>query len=123
MGGSYGTGAHTRKFARNRTDHVASDEQLAKGRVIVQPAQQRIAANHHTDRVGAWIDAEGVCTFNLWAPNVDTVELRVVEPVQRVIPMQVADDGFFHLQVDDVPEGSLYYYWLGGDKQRPDPAS
>jgi len=70
------------------------------------------------------------CRFLVWAPKADRVELNIVHPEQRLIPMQPRDRGYFELIADDVSPGTEYFYRLSGSGRgesgcvdRPDPAS
>jgi len=65
----------------------------------------------------------GSCSFLVWAPLADSIDVHIVEPrdmVQRLVAMR---SGYHHAIVDNVPEGSLYYFRLNGDRELPDPAS
>lgn len=61
--------------------------------------------------------------FLVWAPFADRVEVRIVEPRERIIPLDRDERGYFEKTVDGAPAGSLYYYHLDGDSEYPDPAS
>lgn len=63
------------------------------------------------------------CSFRLWAPGVAAVELVILGQPDRIIPLPLVGDGYFAVEVDDVPVGTLYRYRLDGVKDRPDPAS
>ena len=71
--------------------------------------------------LGARIVAPGRCEFRVWSPDRERVELRIVAPDERTIPMQ-KNAGGYHVAVADAREGARYYYVLDGI-QRPDPAS
>ena len=61
--------------------------------------------------------------FRVWAPKVETLEVRLVSPVERVQPLTKGKDGYFYGICDHVAPGSRYFYRLHGGKERPDPAS
>ncbi len=61
--------------------------------------------------------------FLLWAPRHDKVELRLLTPPERRVPMVPLENGYHAVKVENVPAGSLYLYRLGEDLERPDPAS
>ncbi len=63
------------------------------------------------------------CRFRVWAPQADTLEVRLVSPVERVLPLTKGKDGYFYGIGDHVAPGSRYFYRLDGGKERPDPAS
>lgn len=63
----------------------------------------------------------GVCEFTLWAPALKEVAVQIVSP-QQVIPMQQDERGYWHAK-ENVDPGTLYFYRLNGETDRPDPAS
>jgi maltooligosyltrehalose trehalohydrolase len=69
-----------------------------------------------------YIDHE-TYSFNLWAPIVHDVKLRLLDPKERLIPMQPVDGGFFEARVEGLAPGTRYYYRLDDIKDRPDPTS
>jgi maltooligosyltrehalose trehalohydrolase len=71
--------------------------------------------------LGARIIAPGKAEFRVWAPNRERVELRIVAPQERTIPMRKTGCGYHEVVADAAP-GARYYYVLDGI-QRPDPAS
>ncbi len=73
--------------------------------------------------LGAALVGENACSFLVWAPRARSVEVCIVEPRERVVPMQGAGCGYFHAVVGGISAGALYRYRLDGEKERPDPAS
>jgi maltooligosyltrehalose trehalohydrolase len=73
--------------------------------------------------LGAAVVGEDACSFLVWAPRARSVEVCIVEPGKRAVPMQGAGCGYFHAVVDGISDGALYRYRLDGEKERPDPAS
>lgn len=73
--------------------------------------------------LGATYLGNGRCHFNVWAPKARQVEVHLVAPRQRFIPLQKGDKGYFRGIADEVGPGSLYFYRLDGHLERPDPAS
>jgi len=63
------------------------------------------------------------CEFTVWAPLYEEVAVQIISPKQRLIPMQKDEWGYFKVVAQDIAPGTLYFYQLGGDKERPDPAS
>jgi maltooligosyltrehalose trehalohydrolase len=51
------------------------------------------------------------------------VEVRLLGPRQRLIPLRSEERGYHHAIVESVEPGSRYFYRLGGGKERSDPSS
>jgi maltooligosyltrehalose trehalohydrolase len=73
--------------------------------------------------LGAVCSADKSCTFLVWAPKANTLDVRLLSPRERTIPMQQLDRGYFFAAVDDISAGTLYRYRIDGQTDRPDPAS
>jgi maltooligosyltrehalose trehalohydrolase len=73
--------------------------------------------------LGALYLGEGRCSFRVWAPRTQRVEVRLVAPEQRIIPLQRGEQGYHQAVAKSVGPGALYFYRLDGEKERPDPAS
>lgn len=73
--------------------------------------------------VGGSYVPDGRCRFCVWAPHIARVEVRILSPGERTVPMKKAERGYHIALLDDVRPGSLYTYRLDGEKERPDPAS
>ena len=65
----------------------------------------------------------GACSFLVWAPRAEKVEVHIVAPQDRIVPMQSGEKGYFQARVENLPAGALYRYRLDGATERPDPAS
>jgi maltooligosyltrehalose trehalohydrolase len=65
----------------------------------------------------------GRCNFCVWAPFVEKVEVHVLTPVERLVPMTRADNGIFQVTIENLGSDSLYFYRLNEKVERPDPAS
>jgi len=62
--------------------------------------------------------------FTVWAPFRDRMEVKILDQdKERIVPLQPAGQGYWQVEVQDVPPGSLYLYRLDNDLERPDPAS
>jgi maltooligosyltrehalose trehalohydrolase len=61
--------------------------------------------------------------FCVWAPRAARVDLRLVEPVERIVPMEANGRGYHYAAVPAVEPGCRYFYRLDGGPDRPDPAS
>jgi maltooligosyltrehalose trehalohydrolase len=72
--------------------------------------------------LGALPMGEGYCLFRVWAPFHDRVELHLLAPEERRVPLTKADRGYHEAIVDRVEPGARYLFAFGG-KERPDPAS
>ncbi|HWW60185.1 MAG TPA: alpha-amylase family glycosyl hydrolase, partial [Thermoanaerobaculia bacterium] len=72
--------------------------------------------------LGAQVLPGGRCAFRVWAPFHERVDVHIVAPRDRRVPMQRTDDGYHAVIVDDCAEGTRYFYAFA-DKERPDPAS
>jgi maltooligosyltrehalose trehalohydrolase len=75
------------------------------------------------EALGGVLVGENACSFLVWAPRARSVEVRIVEPREHAVPMQVAGRGYFHAVVEGISAGALYRYRLDGEKERPDPVS
>src|SRR5271157_1784607 len=73
--------------------------------------------------LGATPRPDGQCRFLLWAPHAGRVELHIVAPIERLVPLAMKECGYYEALVQDVAPGSRYFYRLDGVKERPDPAS
>ena len=73
--------------------------------------------------LGADYLGEGRCRFTVWAPFTHKVEVKFVSPRESIVELKRDEQGYHQAVIEEVEPGSLYYYLLGGDKERPDPAS
>jgi maltooligosyltrehalose trehalohydrolase len=73
--------------------------------------------------LGGFLVGENVCSFLVWAPRAQLVDVCIIEPRARSLPMQAVGCGYFHAIVQGISDGALYRYRLNGEKERPDPAS
>lgn len=76
-----------------------------------------------TTTQGAIYEGGGRYRFRVWAPAAEQVEVALVSPRQRRVSMEGRERGYFEATLSDVEPGSLYFYRLNGDRERPDPAS
>jgi maltooligosyltrehalose trehalohydrolase len=74
-------------------------------------------------RVGACYIGQAKCEFTVWAPFIESVELRIVSPKERIIPMEKDTRGYWSSVVDGISNEQVYFYRLGKEHDRPDPAS
>lgn len=61
--------------------------------------------------------------FVVWAPFCERVDVHVITPPQRILPLQKDEQGYFTLVTESIPAGSFYMYRLDGNGEYPDPAS
>jgi maltooligosyltrehalose trehalohydrolase len=73
--------------------------------------------------LGALYLGEERCSFRVWAPRAQQVEVRIVAPDQRIIPLRRGERGYHQAVAESVGPGAHYFYRLEGEKERPDPAS
>ena len=72
---------------------------------------------------GATCLGQGRTRFVVWAPFRERVEVHVITPPERILPLQKDEQGYFTLVAEDIPAGSLYLYRLDGKGEYADPAS
>ncbi len=72
---------------------------------------------------GAVYLGDGRCSFCVWAPRAQTVAVRLTAPRERLVPLTQGERGYHRGVAAGVEPGSLYFYLLDGEKERPDPAS
>ena len=75
----------------------------------------------NTPPLGAIVLDEGRCEFRVWAPQTDRIELHIVAPDDRRIPLTKNARGY-HDAVVDCGAGTRYFFVING-RERPDPAS
>ena len=73
--------------------------------------------------LGADYLGEGRCSFTVWAPFTNTVEVKLLSPEERIVPLVRKERGYHQAVIEGVEVSSLYFCRLGGVKERPDPAS
>lgn len=72
---------------------------------------------------GAGHLGDGVCRFEVWAPFAKKVEVHLLGPGERFVPLTSLDGGYHAARIDGVAPGCRYFFRLDGQKERPDPAS
>ena len=73
--------------------------------------------------LGASFLGNGLSLFVVWAPLAPKVDVHLLAPCERLVPMESEERGYHHAAVDGVEPGSLYLYRLDERRERPDPAS
>ncbi len=74
-------------------------------------------------KIGSNYLGNGCCEFTVWAPAHNEVAVQIVSPTQRLLPMQKDEWGYFKVLAEDIEPGTLYFYKLAGETDKPDPAS
>ncbi|HEX9788452.1 MAG TPA: malto-oligosyltrehalose trehalohydrolase [Candidatus Binatia bacterium] len=77
---------------------------------------------NHAEKIGATYLGDNACRFRVWAPALAAVGVRFVGS-DRLIALEPSGRGYHDAIVEDVVPGALYFFQLGRDQQRPDPAS
>ena len=98
-------------------------ESAIPGRETFPPAEPQAHPTPARVPLGARVIGGNRCEFRVWAPNRAKVELHIVAPQERRIPMSKTENGYHEAIVDDCGEGTRYLYVLDGETERPDPAS
>ena len=73
-------------------------------------------------KIGAHYQATGQCEFTVWAPLVEQIDLEIIYPHRKTIPMESCESGYWRA-VDTLPPETRYLYKINADASRPDPAS
>jgi maltooligosyltrehalose trehalohydrolase len=73
--------------------------------------------------IGAHYLGDGRSLFRVWAASASRVDLRLLTPHEKIVPLSPLGNGYYGAEVADVPPGTRYLFRLDGDKERPDPAS
>jgi maltooligosyltrehalose trehalohydrolase len=74
-------------------------------------------------KLGATIMEGSRCGFLLWAPLAGSVDVQIVLPQEKLLPLTRGDKGYFYGTFEGVRPGAQYFYRLDGRKRLPDPAS
>ncbi|MHB8953206.1 MAG: malto-oligosyltrehalose trehalohydrolase [Pirellulaceae bacterium] len=78
---------------------------------------------NYSHRLGATCLGNGQSRFLAWAPNVASLEVKLLGPCERLVPMQPQDRGYYERVIDGVGPGTKYLFRINGQWDRPDPAS
>ncbi|NLF67898.1 MAG: malto-oligosyltrehalose trehalohydrolase [Candidatus Anammoximicrobium sp.] len=77
----------------------------------------------HPPTLGATCLGDGECRFLVWAPLAERVDLKLLTPDERLLPMRPRERGYFEVAASGIAAGTRYVYCLDGHRDRPDPAS
>jgi maltooligosyltrehalose trehalohydrolase len=72
---------------------------------------------------GAFLEDERSCRFSVWAPNANSIDVRITSPEDQLFPLKKNSDGFFEGTLAGISAGATYFYRINGASDRPDPAS
>lgn len=73
--------------------------------------------------LGATYLGEDLSGFLVWAPLIKQVEIHILSPEERIVPLEKVSQGYHYGVVQGVKPGTRYFYRLDGNTERPDPAS
>ena len=76
----------------------------------------------HPMRIGA-IKGNEHLHFTVWAPFKKRMDLHIVSPEDRILPMEKKDSGYWTLKLEDSLPVTEYYFRIEEQKERPDPVS
>ena len=72
---------------------------------------------------GAVLLAGERCRFRVWAPRAHAVEVHLLSPAERRIPLERGERGYYKAVIPGVRAGARYRYVLDRGAEYPDPAS
>jgi len=72
---------------------------------------------------GANYEGDQQCCFHVWAPKAAKVEVHLLTPSERTLPLKPTPLGYHQAHVEGVAPGARYMYRLNDSVERPDPAS
>jgi maltooligosyltrehalose trehalohydrolase len=73
--------------------------------------------------IGVRYARSGTAEFVVWGPRLERLDLELLGPRPRMLPMEKDERGYWRLIAENVSLESAYRYRLNGDRLRPDPAS
>ncbi len=74
------------------------------------------------NHIGTQYLPDGSCSFRVWAPLLSQVEVHLLSPRENLLPM-IKEGEYHYSLIPEIAPGTLYYYRLPGNIERPDPAS
>ncbi len=74
-------------------------------------------------KIGSRCQDNGECLFVVWGPFLKKVEVKILSPEERLIPMKKDSRGYWKACTRGTGAGTRYFYRLEEKKDRPDPAS
>ncbi|HAH31580.1 MAG TPA: malto-oligosyltrehalose trehalohydrolase [Elusimicrobia bacterium] len=73
--------------------------------------------------LGARVIGKNSCEFMVWAPCSKRVELHIITPKTKLVPLVTDGSGYHWTVLSDVEPGTEYLFRLNSGLERPDPAS
>lgn len=73
--------------------------------------------------LGAIPIGDSRCSFRVWSPHSEKVELHLLGKGERLLPMQRDERGYHSVIAEKVAPDCEYQFLLDGKNERPDPAS
>ena len=73
--------------------------------------------------LGATYEGDQECSFVVWAPKAQKVQVHLLEPSERLVPMAKMERGYYQARIEGIEPGASYRYRLNDTIERPDPAS
>jgi maltooligosyltrehalose trehalohydrolase len=73
--------------------------------------------------IGANYTGDNKCVFSVWDPLKKSMVLHLLDPSERKLEMKKSEEGYFKLELDNVPPGSRYFFMPDKEKDYPDPVS
>lgn len=61
--------------------------------------------------------------FTVWSPFARGISVRIVSPVEMLVPLKPGERGYWTADVTGIPSPPSYLYRIDDSKERPDPAS
>lgn len=74
-------------------------------------------------KIGAHLIDSKRYEFVVWAPFLKRVELKIVSPREKTIPMAKDARGYWRTILANIPSDTKYFYRIGDERDKPDPAS
>jgi maltooligosyltrehalose trehalohydrolase len=82
-----------------------------------------MSLNRKEPGLGAASLGDGRCRFLVFAPLARKVEVHILSTVDRLVPLERIEGGYYSGLVEDAAPGALYRYRLDDARELPDPAS
>lgn len=74
-------------------------------------------------KIGAHYLGDKKCRFTVWAPLLEDLHIRILNPERKEIALLKDNNGYWSVTLDNIAAGTQYLYLLPGNALRPDPVS